>query len=99
MNEQVTTVYVSIGNSDDRLSQAAWSAFLSEFQCAMREHAMQIFGEWHSPTGSSYQNACIAAAVPAASVEALRDELSEMRGHYRQDAIAWAVVAETEFLR
>jgi hypothetical protein len=55
-------VYVSIGNSDDRLSQSHWSGFAREVQAVVRRHAKAVVGEWYSLPDSPYQNACFAFA-------------------------------------
>lgn len=93
-----TTVYVSIGNSDDKLSQLHWSEFARDFRRAMTNHASTIYGVWLSAPDAAYQNMCIAAGVRPGIVDVLRGELTEMRGYYHQDSVAWAIVGETEFI-
>ena len=93
-----TTVYVSIGNSDDRLSQVEWSAYVQEFVAITKDYAEQKFGEWYSAPFSAYQNACIAIAVPTGLLGEFRAALAFLRKEYRQDSIAWAVAPETEFI-
>jgi hypothetical protein len=97
MSETIT-VYVSIGNSDDKLSQKEWAEFVRDFNRSMRRYATQIYGEWYSNPAARYQNACIAAAIQDGVVDVLRGELTEMRTYYGQDSVAWAVVGETEFI-
>lgn len=92
------TVYVSIGNSDDKLTQQEWSHYAGNLVGVMRQHATQIYGEWYSAPDSPYQNACVAAAVPPGSVDQLRAELTTVRTDYGQDSAAWAVAAETDFI-
>jgi hypothetical protein len=92
------TVYVSIGNSDDKLGQWGWSKFVRDFERAMRKAAKQIYGIWYSSPLSEYQNACIAAEIPEPNVDMLRGALTEMCHYFDQDSIAWAVVPETEFI-
>jgi hypothetical protein len=96
--EPLTTVYVSIGNSDNSLTQRGWSDFARDFRRVMHSHAKQVYGEWYSASDSQYQNACMAVVVPADSVGALRDQLTEMRSFYDQDSVAWAIVGETELI-
>lgn len=93
-----TTVYVSIGNSDDKLTQAEWAAFVRAFVKTMRANTTQIYGEWYSNPDSAYQNACIAAAIPDEHVGWLRAALLSLREEFRQDSIAWAEVPKTEFI-
>jgi hypothetical protein len=94
----MSTVYVSIGNSDNKLTQAEWAEFGRDFRRSIRRYASEVYGEWHSSPTSAFQNACIAFAVPVGKVEALRGELTEMREYYQQDSIAWAEAPRTEFI-
>lgn len=66
-------VYLGIGNSDDKLSQAEWSRFVSDTAKAIRaftrnsryrdgveqgpDAAARIIGEWLSPSDAEWQNA------------------------------------------
>lgn len=92
------TVYASIGNSDDKLTQQEWSEFVRDFERTMRRDAKQIYGVWYSAPGEPFQNACIGAAIPEPNVDMLRAALTEMGQYFQQDSIAWAVVPETEFI-
>jgi hypothetical protein len=96
--DPVKTVYISIGNSDDKLSQAHWAAFAGSAQGAIRRAAMTVHGEWASLPWSSYQNACWCIEVTADSAEHLKMTLAHLAADYRQDSIAWAECPTTEFL-
>lgn len=91
------TVYVSIGNSDDRLTQSEWAAFAQEVQGRVSLDASQVHGYWASSPVSPWQNACICADIPDAIAPTLKKELALIGRRYRQQSIAWAV-AETEFI-
>lgn len=95
------TVYISVGNSDDRLSQWDWSAFVSSVNVDVRDHAEKVHGFWLSPSSSPWQNACWCIEI-----DDEQDEYSQLRHvlrgrayQYRQGSIAWAEVVETEFLK
>lgn len=94
----IATVYVSIGNSDDKLTQREWAAYVREFVKLMRKDAAQVYGEWYSAPDVEYQNACIAAAVPDERLGWLRGALLDLRTQYRQDSVAWAEAPRTEFI-
>lgn len=94
----MSTVYVSIGNSDDKLTQADWAKYVGDFHEVMAELATRIYGVWLSEPSSEYQNACIAAEINPADIEVCKDELTTLRQGFRQDSIAWAVAPETEFI-
>lgn len=99
-------VYISIGNSDDKLSQADWSAFVRDvdnyvdFVCD--GGAATVHGRWFSASDAAYQNACWCVAFVdddhlGSRAGWLRDNLPALAKTYRQDSIAWAE-ATTEFI-
>lgn len=92
------TVYVSIGNSDDKLTQAEWSSFVTALHVAVTLASPRIHGLWVSESRSPWQNACICFEVDPQIAEGLKRKLSRFAAEYRQDSIAW-VEGETEFLK
>lgn len=91
------TVYVSIGNSDGKLTQSEWAAFAQEVQGRVSLDASRVHGYWTSASVSPWQNACICADIPDPVALATKKELAAIGRRYHQSAIAWAV-AETEFI-
>ncbi|MEU0532011.1 hypothetical protein [Amycolatopsis tolypomycina] len=91
-----TTVYISIGNTDHKLSQEDWSDYSTEVIDAVHEHAEQVLGEYYSASNAPHQNACIAARIPDSVAGDLRTALAEIRTDYGKSSIAWAVVKRTE---
>lgn len=101
----MSTVYISIGNSDDKLSQADWASFVLDvdraFEAAVRYEGARVHGRWYSLPHEPWQNACWCAEWHpdlAHIVEALKRKLACVARMYGQDSIAWAV-AETEFIK
>lgn len=98
----MTTVYVSIGNSDDKLSQAQWAQFVQEVDASVRHHG-EVHGAWLSPPASPWQNACWCVeyahldAWPT-QVDEQKRWLSRVAQKFHQDSIAWAECPTTEFL-
>lgn len=92
------TVYVSIGNSDDKLSQAKWAHFHSAVHLTLLDADAKLHGVWTSHATSPWQNACWCFDLRVDRREALRAELAKLAAWYRQDSIAWAE-AVTEFIR
>lgn len=98
------TIYIAIGNSDDKLSQAAWSAFAGEVASAVRQAADLASGRVHfagfSAPAAPWQNAMWALELPAGddAEDALRARLSRLAGTYAQDSIAWARADRVDFL-
>lgn len=88
------TIYVTIGNSDNKLTQVEWADFWDAVDSSIRYHAHQIHGAFLSLPNSMYQNACWSfESLPGTEgIEgrlALWNELRDHAKEYRQDAIAW----------
>lgn len=97
----MTTIYISIGNSDDNLTQAAWSRFVDRVDglvdFAVSEGNGQVHGRWFSASDSAWQNACWCVELVDEAVLPLRRGLRGAAGDFGQNCIAWAI-ASTEFL-
>lgn len=91
------TIYASIGNSDDKLTQARWSELHNKFTATVRGLALQVYGDWVSHSTDPWQNACIAFEIGYETSERLQRDLAELAAEYGQDSIAWAE-AETRFI-
>ena len=92
------TVYISIGNSDDKLTQNEWCAFVEDVRQALRNLALAQHAEWFSASDSPWQNACWCVEVREVMVRDLRNRLATIAKAYYQESIAWAV-AEPEFIQ
>lgn len=99
------TVYISIGNSDDKLEQVDWAMFLGEVFELLDPHDPNVedslvtarHGVWFSEPMSPWQNACWCVEVEPEQADELKDELGRLAGQYRQESIAWAE-AQTTFI-
>ena len=95
-------VCISIGNSDDKLSQRRWSEFVAAVRYAVykagKSEGAQIHGEYFSLPTSPWQNACwwLQLTDPL-DVNALRISLGQLREEFEQTSIAW-LAGGTEFL-
>jgi len=92
------TYYVSIGNSDDKLTQQEWRSFIDWvdgilFGCQRYRH-----GTWFSLPNAAFQNACWCVEVDDDWDKHLRKYLAEAAAKFRQDSIALAT-ATTEFIQ
>lgn len=94
----MSIVYVSIGNSDDKLPQSNWAEFQVALYDTVRKQAEQVHGVWYSDSTSEFQNACVCADVPDALMWQLREELEGLAADFGQDSIALAI-AQTEFIK
>lgn len=93
-----STVYISIGNSDDKLTQAQWSEYQAGLLALAEWWASQIHGVWFSEPKSPYQNMCVCAEIDERAVDDLREHLRNLARKFNQDSVAWAEVKETLFL-
>lgn len=96
--EEQVTIYASIGNSDNKLTQQEWSEFFLVFNAAMTLVSDQIYGVWASRTTDRYQNACIAIRMKKKHLAHLKNDLSEIAEDYKQDSIAFAAIDDTELI-
>jgi len=92
------TVYVGVGNSDDKLTQRKWADFLRELRDLIRAYPTKIHGWWYSGPEEEWQNACVAFELNPLHRADFRKELTQLRATYRQDSVAWAEVAVTDFV-
>lgn len=90
------TIYISIGNTDNKLTQQQWAAFHNAVDGLIRRWAVQIYGAWVSPSVHPYQNACWCIQWDPEDT-GLKKTLAKHAAEYLQDSIAWAV-AVTEFI-
>jgi hypothetical protein len=89
-------VYISAGNSDDKLTQAAWSDLQLRLVAEVNQGAQALHGVWYSSAASPYQNMCVCAEVR--DTVALKNRLADLAADFGQDSIAWAETPATEFL-
>lgn len=93
------TVYVSIGNSDNKLTRAEWAEFYrltAELLAPATGFTTAIHGAWHSLPAQPWENACWCVEIQRPSaIEAVQVGLQALADKYRQDWIAWAVAATT----
>lgn len=97
-------VYISIGNSDDKLTQKEWAHFIADVEDDIQGSIARIHGSWLSASDVPWQNACWCIELDETAfnfkiqVQRLKGNLRSHAQAYRQDSIAWAEVRETELL-
>jgi hypothetical protein len=92
-------VYVSIGNSDDKLSQAKWAEYILEVREVLRGSASKVLGEWYSASDSNWQNACFCITIPDQKIASeAKLKLTKIRKRFGQDSVAWSDVSNTQFI-
>jgi hypothetical protein len=94
-------VYISAGNSDDKLTQSEWAQFLAELDYLLQRHSANVHGVWYSAPVSPWQNACWCVELPdddGTRAGFVKMRLAEIREKFRQDSVAWAEAPATVFL-
>lgn len=94
-------VYISIGNSDDKLTQSEWAEFYEEVDNLWFNYPLQaVHGRWLSNPSHPWQNACWCIEISDESmyIDGIKKDLADIANRYIQDSIAWAQVPATEFL-
>ena len=92
------TVYVSIGNSDDSLTQQEWADYYAEVTMAVATYNQIVHGQWVSVAFSQWQNACWCFDILNDKIPVIKKKLATLAHKYRQESIAWVQVDETEFI-
>jgi hypothetical protein len=84
----MTQIYVSIGNSDDKLSQEEWYRFCDDLVTVLGDFADQTYGQWYSLPNAKWQNMVASIEIADNFLDDLRDVLRQLAEEYRQDSIA-----------
>lgn len=91
-------VYLGFGNSDDKLPQRDWALLQITLKEALHVFGGTVYGEWHSYPDSMFQNACLALDIDDEKIPEAKGIVRAVAVEFKQDAIAWNEVTETEFL-
>lgn len=92
------TVFLGVGNSDDKISQVYWADLISEIRSTLKAFNVEMRGEWFSAPDSSYQNACFAFEPGKKTIPELQGTIRGVAVLFNQDAIAWSECKTTLFL-
>jgi hypothetical protein len=90
-------VYISIGNSDDKLTQREWSRYVIAIAAEVVSIG-KLHGTWFSAPATPWQNACWCVEFLNDKDAAEAKEIAgQIRREHSQESVAWAI-AETEFI-
>lgn len=90
-------IFLTIGNTDNKLSQKDWQQFQKDFKQTAESLAEKVWGVWYSDPKTPYQNMCIGILLSESNVKVLEDHLRELAIRYKQNSIAWSD-AKTRFI-
>jgi hypothetical protein len=92
----VKIVIITIGNTDNKLTQQQWSAFCVDLSMLVKQHSEEVYFLGHSPSDTPWQNMQTSFRMRSSAVGGmipwLRTKLTELAREYNQDAIALLVV-------
>lgn len=85
------TVVISIGNSDDKLTQKQWSEFVMTVEKLLRRTRSQIHFSGGPSNSAPWQNWCWVVNLDGGNLEMLRLHLKDICSKYKQESIALTV--------
>lgn len=96
------TIIVQIGNTDDKLLQVQWSAFVGEVRAVVDEYTRQVHFCGTSAGDALWQNACFVGELfdgerGEADAAGLIMELRRLKDRYSQESIA-VTFGNTQFV-
>lgn len=87
----MSTITIQIGNSDDKLPQREWRAFVIAVRNAIRKHAKTVHFFGAPANYELWQNVAWVVECGEEALPALRAAISEVRITFRQDSAAFTV--------
>lgn len=93
--------YITIGNTDDKLSQQRWSEYCREVDKVLKGSEFTRHFHGHSLPNAPWQNAIWAVEMDESdqvNVERVKQLLRWVADRFKQDSIAWTPAPFTELL-
>ena len=87
--EYCSQVTLQIGNSDDKLTQREWAAFVEDIAHEINVLAKHVHFCGFSPGDAPWQNACWVFELEADRENELKARVTEHRSRFKQDPVAW----------
>lgn len=83
------TITLQVGNSDDKLTQKEWAAFVSEITSTLKDSRVEMHFFACSAGDAPWQNAAWVFEASAATKIEVQINVRRIRRSYRQDSAAW----------
>ncbi len=83
------TVTIQIGNTDDKLTQSHWSAFVKKCDSLICRRARQVHFSGFSNPSEVWQNSAWVFEISGGESARLWDEMKQLAQEFNQDSIAW----------
>jgi hypothetical protein len=91
------TVVIQIGNTDDKLTQIEWSAFVLMTRTMILAHCKQVHFFGAPANWERWQNVAWIVEVEDGNKDKLRAAVADARQTFRQDSAAWTE-GDTQFV-
>ena len=91
------TITIQIGNTDDKLTQAEWAAFVLMMKTMILGHCQQVHFFGGSNNWERWQNVAWVVMCASEKLEALKAAVADARNVFGQESAAWTV-GDTEFI-
>lgn len=96
--EPPITVFVSIGNVQDRLVQRDWAEFHREVVLEMELAGAKFQGEWFSGPVALWQTAAWCIDIQPGIADRLKGQLGAVGAKFGTGMVAWSEVASAVIL-
>jgi|LakMenEpi03Aug12_release.lakeMendotaPanAssembly.Ray.scaffolds.fasta_scaffold322459_2 hypothetical protein len=83
------TITLQIENSDDKLTQREWAAFVEDIDHEINVLAKRVHFCGFASGGAPWQNACWVFELEADRENELKALVTEHRSRFKQDSVAW----------
>jgi hypothetical protein len=93
----MNSITITIGNSDNKLTQEEWSYFVGEMHSIILTHVKSIHFSGGSNFDRPWQNACWVCETFPDKLSELLGKIIECREGYRQDSVA-VIMGNVQFI-
>ena len=90
-------ITVSIGNSDNRLTQTEWHNFVNDMKLVIQLNTIQIHFFGGAPNWDPWQNVAWIAELEEGRLEGIQAAITKVRERYKQDS-AMVMIGEARFI-
>jgi hypothetical protein len=91
------TVTIIAGNTDNKLTQQAWSKFITFLSHSIESNACGVEFSGGPATALPYQNFAWVIRIDSLPATQLRSEIESIRTTFHQEAVAW-IEGTTQFI-
>lgn len=83
------TVSMLAGNTDNKLTQQEWSAFIADLTEIIQAYASEVYFKGGPATNEPFQNFCWVFEADSVTSIQIQSRVTVIRVQYQQDSVAW----------